>query len=101
MPTANGAVWVPVQLGVIMGVEVDESWGYDEPTGINHFRGVAAVQPADFGNLTVLDAQIGFVAGDPRSIDDRAASSREVIAMSHEIIARAGRLLDATVFQPR
>ena len=35
------------------------------------------------------------------SIDDRAASSREVIAVSHEIIARAGRLLDATVFQPR
>ena len=35
------------------------------------------------------------------SIDDRITSSREVIAASHAMIAKADRLLDAGVFQPR
>jgi hypothetical protein len=35
------------------------------------------------------------------SIGDRITSSREVIAASHAIIAKADRLLDATIFQLR
>jgi hypothetical protein len=73
MPAANGAVRIPVQLGVIVGVKIDESWGHDEPAGIDHFRGVAAGQPADFGDLAVLDADVALVARDSRPINDRPA----------------------------
>jgi hypothetical protein len=51
-----------MQLGVIVGMKIDKPWGDNEPAGIDHFGGVVAVQPADFGDFPILNANIGFVA---------------------------------------
>jgi hypothetical protein len=43
-----------------MGVQVDVPGGHDLPRGIKDFAGIASVEPADFGDLAVLDPDVGL-----------------------------------------
>src|SRR5712691_13368574 len=72
VPTADRTIRIPVQLGVVMGVEINKPRGHDEPAGIDHLGRVAAVEPTDLGDLAILDANVGFIPWHPRAIDDRA-----------------------------
>src|SRR5881397_2773874 len=78
VPTANGAVRVPVELGVVVGVQIDKSWGDNEPVGVDHLGGVTRLQAANLGDLAVLNPQVCAVAGHPRAIDDGAASNNGI-----------------------
>ena len=71
VPTADRAVRVPVQLGIIVGVQIDESRSNDLPAGINLFFGVAAADFPNLSNLTVLDTKVGLVTRHLRPVDDR------------------------------
>src|SRR5262244_2866170 len=73
VPTANRAVGIPVQLSIIVGVEINKPRGHDEPAGIDHLGRLVAVEPADLGDLAIFDANVSLVAWHPRPIDDRAA----------------------------
>jgi hypothetical protein len=63
MPTADGTVGISVDLGVVMSVQIDESWGHNQPPSIDHCGGVTGVQAADFGDLAVLNAEVGRYRG--------------------------------------
>src|SRR4030095_539356 len=72
MPAANRAVGVPVELGIVVGMEIHKPGGDDEPAGIDHLGSVAGIETADFGDLAILNADIRAVARHARAIDDRA-----------------------------
>src|SRR5262245_57065017 len=78
MPAADGAVGVPMELGVVVGVQVNEAGRDNLPRGVEDLGGVTAVEPPDLGNLAVLDADVGFVPWHPRPIDDRAALNNRI-----------------------
>ena len=61
MPTADRAVGIPVQRRVVVRVQVYGSRGDDQARGIQHLGRIATLQAADFGDLAVLDADIGVV----------------------------------------
>ena len=53
------------KLGIIVGVEINKSRGDNQPAGIDHLGCIVAVQATNFGNLAILDADVGAVPGDP------------------------------------
>ena len=79
VPAGQGAVGVPENLGVVVGVQVDEAGGHDQALGVDFPLSVAAVQPADLGDATVLDGDIADVAGRPGPVDDGTASDDDVV----------------------
>src|SRR5262245_43674950 len=78
MPAGNRAVWVPVQLRVVMRVEVDKPRSDDEARGVEHVRSATALQAADFGNLPVLEPNVGTIAWHPRAIDNRSSLDQRI-----------------------
>src|SRR4029450_14088264 len=78
MPTAGGAVRVPVDLRIIVGMQVNGPWGHNEPSGINHPRSLAGLQATDFGDLAVLYANISFVTRHPCPIDYGASFDKHI-----------------------
>jgi hypothetical protein len=68
-----GAVRVPEDLRVHVGVAVDETGRHDMTLGVDRlFR--AAAEPADLDDLAVLHTDIAAIARQPRTIDDHAVS---------------------------
>src|SRR5215831_16067124 len=61
VPAAGGAVRVPVDLRIIVGMEINKPGGHNQPAGINHLGGIAAVKAANLGDLAILDANVGTV----------------------------------------
>src|SRR6266508_2606173 len=78
MPAACGAVRVPVDLRIIVGMQVDGSWGHNEPSGIDHPRRIAGLQTANFRDLAVLNTKISFVARHPCPIDNGASFNKDI-----------------------
>src|SRR5713101_7537874 len=78
MPTGNRAVRVPVQLRVVVRVQIDKPWGDYEARGIEHTRSAAALEAADFGNLTVLEPDVGTIPWNPRAIDNRSSPDQRI-----------------------
>ena len=72
MPAASGTVRVPVDLRIVVGMQVNGSWGHNEPGGIDHLCRIAGLQTTNFRDLAVLNAKVGSVAGDASAIDDSA-----------------------------
>src|SRR2546422_11719730 len=72
MPTAIARVRGPVVPSIVVVMEVNGSWGHNEPGGIYHPCRIAGLQTANFRDLAVLNAKVGSVAGDASAIDDSA-----------------------------
>ena len=73
VPAGDGAVRVPLNLRVVVGVEINEPGRDDQPVGINHPLRAGADASADAGNAPVLDPQIAPIARHPRAIHNRPA----------------------------
>ena len=67
MPTGDRAIRFPVNLGIVVGMQVDIPRGHDLPRGIEDFGAIASVEPADFRDFAVFDPDVGFIAGDAGS----------------------------------
>src|SRR6266568_3013792 len=78
MPARNRAVGIPVQLRVVVRVQVDKPRGDYEARGIEHPRGAAAWQAANFGNLAVCDPDVGTIPWHPRAIDNRPSPDQRI-----------------------
>ena len=66
-----------VQLGVVVGVDVDEPGGDGQPPGVDDVCGVT-VDVADLGDPTVGDGDVGAAAGRPGAVDHDAAADEQI-----------------------
>ena len=79
VPAGDRAVGVPLDLGVVVGVEVDEAGRDDQPFGVEHLVGVGGAHgAADLRHAAVFDADIGLEPGHSRAIDHRAALDQDI-----------------------
>ncbi len=72
MPAAYRAMGVPVERGIVVGVQVNCPWSDDHPRGIKDFCAIVGVNLADFGNLAILNTKVSMVGRHQSSIDDRS-----------------------------
>src|SRR5215475_12805013 len=61
-----------MQLGVIMGMEINKPWGHNLPRSVKHLGGVTAVKPPNLGDLAVLNPDVRSVARHASSVNDCA-----------------------------
>ena len=62
VPSRNGQVRIPENLGVVMGVQVDKTRRDDQPAGVDYFGALMRVDPSNPGDSPVLDADIAAKA---------------------------------------
>ena len=73
VPAGDRAVRVPADLGVVMGVQIDEARRDDQAVGVDDFLGEARRASADLRDLAVLDPDVAPVARHAGAVDDGAA----------------------------
>ena len=78
MPRRRRERGVPVDLRVVVRVDVDEPRGHHVPVGLEDARAVEAL--ADLGDATVGDGDVGPHARRTRAVDDGAAANDEICA---------------------
>src|SRR5260370_26289933 len=78
VPARGRAVWVPVNLGIVVRMKVDVSGRYDLSAGVQHLRRVTALEAADLGNFPVFNPDVGLIARHPRTVDDHAVLNNGV-----------------------
>ncbi len=78
MPARRAADRVPEQLGVEMGVDVDEA-GRDHPSGGVELTSSGFLEDTDIGNAVAVDRHIGAPRGRAGPVDDLATSNHDVM----------------------
>ena len=69
MPTDWSHIWIPADLGVQVGMNVNKPWRHHLAGGVNHFFRVS-LYPANCGDHTIFDSYITQYWFCTRSIDD-------------------------------
>src|ERR1019366_4395163 len=78
VPAGTGAGGVPEDLGIHVGVAVDEAGGDHMPVGIDLVAG-PLVDPPDEADAAVDDAHIGPVGTETGAVDDGPVPDHDVI----------------------
>src|SRR5262249_22567360 len=73
VPSGVSAPRIPANLGVVMGMEIDETGGDDETVSIDRLAGQARHSSAKMGDSAVPDPDVASVARDACSIDNCSA----------------------------
>ena len=71
--------WIPTDLGIQMGMQVDKSGGNHLALGINGFRRRRGTQITDARNTSVADRYVGLNGCSARAVDDTAARNNEIV----------------------
>ncbi len=74
---AGAGSGIPVQLRVVVRVNVDEARCHQQAVGVDGLVGIARVDPADVDDPAVVDCDIGGARGRAGAVDDRAAAEQE------------------------
>src|ERR1700756_1579876 len=82
MPTCDRAVRIPMNLGIVMGVQVDIAGSHNLSGSIEHLAAIATIEPADLGDFAVFDPDVGLVAGDAGAVDNHSVFDNGV-ELSH------------------
>ena len=90
-PAGQGCVGIPVQLRVVVGMQVHGAGGHDAVAGVQLFGAGGVDAPADHGDAAVLDAHVGADAGQPGAVDYGSTANYQ-IKLRH-IITSCGGLL--------
>ena len=64
---------IPEELRVVMRVQVDKARRDDQAVGIDHLRRFVRRDPADLGDLAVLDSDVVAETRGQRAVDDHPA----------------------------
>ena len=78
MPARQRAVGIPEELGVVVGVQVDEARRHDQAAGVDRLVGLAGADLADLGDHAVLDADVAAEARQAAAVDDHAAADHAI-----------------------
>ena len=82
VPRRDGQHAVPEDLGVVVGVDVDEAGRDDGAVGVEHPIGGAGRGP-DRGDPSVADRDVGAACRRAGPVDDRSAADQEVEMLGH------------------
>src|SRR5262249_47772867 len=82
VPAGDSAVWVPANLGVVMGVQINETRSNDQPVGINRLFCEAWRFAANLGDFTVFHPDVSAATRRSRSINNCSTLDVE-IKISH------------------
>jgi len=72
---------VPGDLGVVVGVDVDDAGHQGEAAGIDHFGGAAA-DLADRGDPRIAYRNVGATRVMPKPVDNRGATDQQIVHSS-------------------
>ena len=72
MPARNRAVWIPEQLRIVVGMQVDEAGHYQQPAGIDDLFTLVRFQMADFGDLSIFDTDVSLITRQPSAVDNNS-----------------------------
>src|SRR5215204_5350015 len=78
MPPGERAVWVPVNLGIIVGVKVDKARSDDQAISIERLLGITRIELTDFCDLAILNANVGHISWGPAAINDGSATDEHI-----------------------
>ena len=84
MPSGDGAVRIPADLRVVVGVQIDEAGRDDQAVGVDDLFGEAGRAAAELRDLAVLDPDVAAIARDAGTIDDGAAFDLNIV-ISHQV----------------
>jgi hypothetical protein len=101
VPRRGGRRRVPVQLRVVVRVDVDEARRHGQAVGIELF-GAPLVDPTDLGDAPVAHGDVGREGGQARPVDDPPAPDDEVEAHCGATSDRSGTAIPyiASAFRP-
>ena len=77
-PSGEGCVRVPVELGVVVGVEVDRAGGHDATAGVESLCAARADAAADHGDPAVFDANVGPEPGNAGAVHHGPATDHNI-----------------------
>ena len=83
VPARQRAVRVPEDLGVVVGVQVDEAGRHVHAAGVDDAVRVGCVDPTDGGDPAVADRHVGADAWRTGTVEDEAVLDHDVVA-GHE-----------------
>ena len=96
VPARDGAVRIPEQLRVVMGMQIDEAGRDDQSRGVDRLRGVGGAQPPDFRDAAVLDADVAAKARHPRSVHHHSIANDQIeLRHGSTSVARLMRTISA------
>ena len=78
VPAGDRAPGVPLDLGVVVGVEVDEAGGDDQASGVQLMLGRRAAEATDASDVAVLDRDVCLVARNLGPVDDGSTTDEDV-----------------------
>jgi hypothetical protein len=70
MPATGRGEWVPKQLCVVVGVDIDETRSNDQMTSVNYFLGWT-FDLSHGSNLAPTDRKVAVISRHPRAIDKK------------------------------
>ena len=79
VPRRRGEQRIPADLTVVMGVDVDEPGGDDEPVGVDRAPGGGSRKVTDLGDDAVVDRHVGSARGISGAIHQGAGADDEVV----------------------
>src|SRR5262249_40870843 len=79
VPAGNGAPWVPSNLRIVVGVQIDEARRHDCAVGINGAFGQAGRSPAYLRDSALANPEVRAIARYAGSVDNRSAFDVDVI----------------------
>jgi hypothetical protein len=75
----RGGVGLEGELGVVVGVDVDDPRRHDQPGGVDHPLGLAVPGEPGPGDAPVLDEDVRPPPGQPGPIDEGPPDDGEVV----------------------
>ncbi len=98
MPTRNRAIRVPLDLSVVVGVQVDEARRDNQPVGVEQLVGVGRIHlAANLGDHAIFDPDIGNKSGDTGPIDHSPPANQNVKFCHQSLQAIQGVRVRASV----
>src|SRR5262249_26831635 len=93
VPAGNGAPWVPSNLRIVVGVQIDEARRHDCAVGIDGAFGEAGRSPAYLRDSALPDPEVRAVARYAGSVDNRSAFDVDVILGHGSLLGFRSRLV--------
>ena len=75
----QGGVGVPVELRIVVGMQVHRAGGDDAPAGVQFLGSAPIDAPADHRHPAILDGKVGADAWDAGAVNHGAAANYEVV----------------------